>query len=133
MPVELVNPESLGAPIGYSHAAVGRGRYVALAGMIGWDKSLQLVSDDFVAQFDQALSNVVAALAAAGGRPTDIASLRIYVVDKHVYNVKRKLVGESYRKHMGKHFPPMALLQVAGLLEPGALVEIEGVAFVGDE
>jgi len=133
MAVELVNPASLGNPIGYSHAAVGRGRYVAIAGMIGWDKSLTLVSDDFVAQFDQAMANVVAAVEAAGGRPTDIASLRVYVVDKHVYSSKRKLVGESYSKYMGKHFPPMALVQVAGLLEPGALVEIEGVAFVGDE
>ena len=130
MSVELVNPPSLAKAIGYSHAAIGRGRYVALAGQIGWDASSKLVGDDFAAQLDQALANLCVALRAAGGQPTDLASLRIYVTDKQRYNAQRKLVGESYRRHLGRHFPAMALVQVADLLEPGALVEIEGVAFV---
>jgi len=128
--VELKNPPELARAVGYSHAAIGRGRVVALAGQIGWDALGQLVSDDFAAQFEQALSNLVVALAASGGSPADLVSLRIYITDKARYNAQLKEVGAAYRKHLGRHFPAMALLQVADLLEPGALVEIEGLATI---
>ena len=128
MSVTLVNPPELAKPLGYSHAAVGTGRLVALGGQIGWDANSKLVSTEFAPQFEQALSNLVVALRAAGGEPTDLISLRIYVTDKQRYNAQLKDIGAAYRKHLGRHFPPMALLQVADLLEPGALVEIEGLA-----
>jgi enamine deaminase RidA (YjgF/YER057c/UK114 family) len=130
MSATLVNPPELARPIGYSHAAIGKGRLVALAGQIGWDQASKLVSDDLALQFDKALENLVVALRAAGGAPTDLLSLRLYVVDKHAYNAKLKEIGASYRKHLGRHFPAMALVQVADLLEPGAKVEIEGLAAI---
>jgi enamine deaminase RidA (YjgF/YER057c/UK114 family) len=128
--VRLVNPPELAPALGFSHAAVGEGRLIALAGQIAWDANGKLVSSDFAPQFAQALANLVVALRAAGGGPTDLISLRIYVTDKRAYNAARKEVGAAYRQHLGKHFPAMALLQVADLLEPGALVEIEGLATI---
>ena len=128
MAVTLVNPPELARALGFSHAATARGTVVALAGQIGWDRSSKLVSTDFVLQFEQALSNLCVALAAAGGTPSDLVSLRIYVVDKHEYGKRTTEVGAVYRKLIGRHFPAMALVQVADLLEPGARVEIEGMA-----
>ena len=131
--MELVNPPSLAKPRGYSHGAVARGRTLALAGQIGWDASARLVSAEFAAQFEQALANLVETLRAAGGRPEDLISLRIYVTDKRRYLAASKEVGEAYRRLLGRHFPAMALVQVADLLEDGALVEIEGLAVLPDE
>jgi enamine deaminase RidA (YjgF/YER057c/UK114 family) len=128
--VKLVNPEELAKPRGYSHAAVARGTLIALAGQIGWDAQSKLVSTEFAPQFAQALGNLVTALRAAGGAPEQLVSLRIYVVDKQQYNAALKDIGAAYREHLGRHYPPMALLQVADLLEPGALVEIEGLAVI---
>ncbi|MEO6954621.1 MAG: RidA family protein [Polyangia bacterium] len=133
MAVTLVNPPELARARGFSHAAVGRGAFVALAGQIGWDKTSSLVSTDFVVQFEQALANLCVALAAAGGAPSDIMSLRIYVVDKREYATRLTDVGIAYRKHLGKHYPAMALVEVSDLLEPGARVEIEGLAVIADE
>ena len=133
MATELVNPPSLARAIGFSHAVVGTGKMIALAGQIGWDQSSKIVSEVFAAQFDQALANLCVALKEAGGATTDIMSLRIYVTDKHEYNAQLKDIGAAYRKHLGRHFPAMALVQVADLLEPGAKVEIEGLAAVGDK
>ncbi|HZS38590.1 MAG TPA: RidA family protein [Polyangia bacterium] len=128
----LYNPPELARPIGFSHAAAERGRVIALAGQIGWDASYRLVSSDFAPQFSQALSNLVVALECAGGKPEDLISLRIYVTDKRRYKNSLKEIGSAYRLHLGKHFPAMALVQVADLLEDGALVEIEGLAVVPD-
>src|SRR5262245_122702 len=123
-----VNPPGLAVPLGYAHAMVAEGRVIALAGQIGWDADGRLVSTQFAPQFERALASLVIALRAAGGEPTDLVSLRIYVTDKQQYLAARKEVGEAYRRHLGRHFPAMALVQVADLLEPGALVEIEGLA-----
>jgi enamine deaminase RidA (YjgF/YER057c/UK114 family) len=107
---------------------MARGAILAIAGQIGWDDSQRLVDGGFVAQFDRALANVVRVCLAAGGAAEDIISLTIYVVDKTVYAASLKEVGASYRRHMGTHYPAMALVEVKGLLEPGALVEIQGLA-----
>jgi enamine deaminase RidA (YjgF/YER057c/UK114 family) len=131
-PVELINPPELARPKGYSHAAAGRGKTVALAGQIGWDATSKLVSAELAGQFEQALSNLVTALRAAGGKPDHLVSLRMYVTDKRKYNACLKEIGASYRQHLGRHFPAMALVQVADLLEDGALVEIEGLAVIPD-
>jgi enamine deaminase RidA (YjgF/YER057c/UK114 family) len=128
----LYNPPELAPPSGFSHAASARGRTVALAGQIGWDEHARLVSSDFAPQFSQALSNLVVALECAGGRIEDLISLRIYVTDKRRYKNCLKEVGSAYRLHLGRHFPAMALVQVADLLEDGALVEIEGLAVIPD-
>ena len=132
MSVTLKNPPELARAVGFSHAAIGRGQIVALAGQIGWDGEGRLVSAELAGQFAQALANLVIALRAAGGQPDDLMSLRIYVTDKHAYNAQRKEIGAAYRAQLGRHFPAMALVQVADLLEPGALVEIEGLAALSE-
>ena len=132
MPVTVFNPEGLAKPHGYSHAAVGRGRLLAIAGQIGWDAAGRIVSDDFTAQFDQALGNVAAVLGAMGGIAEDVLSLRIYVTDRKEYLTATREIGVAYRKHLGRHYPAMALVQVAALLEIGAKVEIEAMAVLPD-
>ncbi len=125
-----INPESLGAPSGYSNGLLTdlSGRLLFIAGQIAWNQKHEIVSDDFVEQFDQALSNVMSVIAEAGGKASDTARLVIYVTDKNEYRERTREVGERYRKHMGKHFPAMVLVQVAGLLDDAAKVEIEGIA-----
>ena len=126
----LINPQSLGAPSGYSNGLLAElsGRLLFIAGQIAWDREHKIVSDDFVEQFDKALENVVLVVSEAGGKASDVARLIVYVTDKQAYVERTREVGERYRKHMGKHFPAMVLVQVAGLLDDGAKVEIEGIA-----
>lgn len=106
----------------------GSGEILAIAGQIGWDTEEVIVSDDFAAQFRQALANVVAVVEAAGGRPEHLVSLTVYVTDKREYIAALPEVGAAYRELVGKHFPTMALLGVAELLEDRAKVEIQGLA-----
>jgi enamine deaminase RidA (YjgF/YER057c/UK114 family) len=106
------------------------GAVLAVAGQIGWNTDGELTSDDLAAQFDVALENVVRVVRAAGAGPSDIIRLTLYVTDRMEYKAKLKQVGEAYRRHMGRHYPAMALVQVAALLEDGAKVEIEATAVV---
>lgn len=130
MSFTFINPESLGAPCGYSNGVVAEagGRLLFIAGQIGWDQNQRIVSADLVDQFDRALANVIAVVNEAGGRPEQIARLVIYVTDKTEYRAHMKEIGERYRARMGKHFPAMVLVEVKGLLEDGAKIEIEAVA-----
>ena len=129
MPGIGIEPEGWVKPRGYSNGMRARGEVVAIAGQIAWDEKARLVGDgDFVKQFEQALTNVVAIVRAAGGAPEDIVSLTIYVIDRADYVARLADVGAAYRRVMGKHYPTMALLVVAGLLEVGAKVEIQGLA-----
>ena len=130
-----INPAELGAPKGYSNGALvpAGADLLFVAGQIGWDGDQRLVSDDFVAQFQQALSNVAAVVAAAGGAPEHIVRLTIYVTDKQEYLADLRGVGAAYREVIGRHFPAMALVQVADLLEAGAKVEIEATAAIRKE
>lgn len=130
MAFTLINPDTLGAPSGYSHGVISdsQGKLLFIAGQIAWDQNQKIVSDDFVEQFDKALANVVTILTAAGGKPEHITRLVIYVTNKIEYRDRTREVGERYRKHLGKHFPAMVLVQVAGLLDDAAKVEIEGTA-----
>jgi len=129
MAFTLINPPSLGPPSGYSNGVlVDGGKLLFIAGQIASDENHQIVSDDFVEQFDKALQNVIAVLKAAGGEANHIVRLVIYVTNKDEYRERTREVGERYRKHMDKHFPAMVLVQVAGLLDDAAKVEIEGTA-----
>lgn len=125
-----INPPALGAPRGYSNGMLGPagGRLLAIAGQIAWNAEQKIVSDDFAAQFEQALGNVVEVVRAAGGEPADVVQLTTYVVDRHEYLATLKEVGAAWRRLMGRHYPTMALVEVAALLEPGAKVEIQGLA-----
>jgi len=130
MTFKLINPESLGTPRGYSNGVLTEagGRLLFVAGQIGWDAKQAVVSDDFVAQFDRALANVIAVVTAAGGTPEQIARLVIYVTNKTEYAARSEEVGKVYRTHLGKHFPAMVLVEVKSLLDDKAKVEIEAVA-----
>ena len=130
MTFKLINPPSLGAPSGYANGLLteSSGRLLFIAGQIAWNEKQEIVSSDFVEQFDRALANVVAVVREAGGNASDVARLVIYVTDKHEYRERTREVGERYRKHLGKHFPAMVLVQVAGLLDDAAKVEIEAIA-----
>jgi enamine deaminase RidA (YjgF/YER057c/UK114 family) len=132
MPVTLINPPDLARPVGYSHGASGHGRLLAIAGQVGWDGAGALVSPDFTAQFERAIANLARVLAEAGGRPEELLSVRVYVTDKREYLAATRAVGAAWRKHLGRHFPAMALVEVKALLEEGAKVEIEGLAVIGD-
>jgi enamine deaminase RidA (YjgF/YER057c/UK114 family) len=130
MTFKSINPESLGAPRGYSNGVLtdAGGRLLFVAGQIGWDEKQTIVSEDFVAQFDRALANVIAVVTEAGGSPEQIARLVIYVTDKAEYVARREEVGKMYRAHLGKHFPAMVLVEVKSLLDDKAKVEIEAAA-----
>ena len=128
--MKTINPKSLGRPRGYSNGQLTNAdaRLLFIAGQIGWDEEQRLVSDDFVEQFDRALRNVLAVVGAAGGAPGGVARLVVYVTDKEEYRARTAEIGERWRALMGRHYPAMALVEVKGLLEDGAKVEIEGVA-----
>ncbi len=130
MTFKLINPESLGTPLGYSHGVLTdmAGKMLFVAGQIGCDERQIVISENFVEQFDRALANVIAVVARAGGRPHQIARLVIYVTNKKEYTSSLSKVGKSYRAHMGKHFPAMVLVEVKSLLNDDAKVEIEAVA-----
>ena len=130
--MKTINPKSLGRPRGYSNGQLTREgpRLLFVAGQIGWDEEQRLVSDDFVEQFDRALANLITVVIEAGGTPENIARLVVYVTDKREYKSRTREVGERWRALMGRHFPAMALVEVKGLLEDGAKVEIEGVAVI---
>lgn len=130
MSFKVINPEALGRPSGYSNGLLAPpgARLLFVAGQIAWDERQRLVGDDFVEQFDRALRNVLAVVAEAGGEPGSIARLVVYVTDKEEYRARTHEVGERWRAAMGRHFPAMALVEVKGLLEHGAKVEIEAIA-----
>jgi enamine deaminase RidA (YjgF/YER057c/UK114 family) len=130
MPFHFINPESLGLPRGYSNGVLTEagGRLLFIAGQIAWDEQQRIVSRDFVEQFDLALANVITVVVEAGGHAEDIARLLIYVTDKNEYRSRTREIGERYRARMGQHFPAMALIEVKGLLEDEAKVEIEAIA-----
>ncbi len=117
-------------PSGYSNGVAAEGRQIFVAGQIAWDAERQIVSDDFVAQVEQALRNIVHVLAEASARPEDLVRLTWYVVDKREYLARSNEVGEAYRRVIGRHFPAMTLVQVAALVDDRAKVEIEATAVV---
>ena len=127
-----VSPRDWPRPKGYANGfLVPPGRQMLfLAGMIGWDTSEKVVPGGLAEQFEQALRNVVAVVAEAGGQPTDIVRMLVFVTDKREYLESRRSIGAAWRRVMGKHFPAMALVEVKGLVEDGAKVEIEAIAAI---
>lgn len=128
---EPVSVQGWPPPRGYTDAMAGRGRVIVTAGQIGWDpRTHEFASDDLVAQVRQTLENVVRVVRAAGGDPAHIVRLTWYITDRQAYVTRQRELGAAYRDVMGKHYPAMAVLIVAGLIEPRALVEIEATALV---
>lgn len=128
---EIVIAPDLAPPVGFAHAVVaGPGRTVYLGGQTAQDASGAIVGTTIVEQFDRACGNVAAALRAAGGEPSDLVSLVIYVTDLDAYRGSLKELGAAHRRHFGRHYPAMALFGVTGLFDPAAMVELVGVAVV---
>jgi enamine deaminase RidA (YjgF/YER057c/UK114 family) len=128
---EAVNPPELARPSGFSHAIVtSGGRLVFLAGQTAIDASGSVVGSDVVAQFERALSNLLTALAAAGGRPEQLTSLTIYATDLADYRSHGREIGEVWRRLAGPRYPAMAAVGVSRLWDTAALVEIQGFAVI---
>ncbi len=130
MTFKMINPDSLGAPSGYSNGVLTdvNGRLLFVAGQIGCDQTQRVVSSDLVEQFDQALKKRAGSRHRSWWNCGTVTRLTIYVTDRNEYITNRRHLGDRYRAQMGKHFPAMALLEVKGLLDPNAKVEIEATA-----
>ncbi len=131
MSLETLQPPGWPPPKGYANGMAGRGTTVLLGGQIGWDAEGRF-AQGFVGQVDQALRNILAVLAEAGGRPEHIGRMTWYVTDMAEYRDSLRALGPAYRAVMGRHFPAMTLVQVVALVEPEARVEIEATALIPD-
>jgi enamine deaminase RidA (YjgF/YER057c/UK114 family) len=128
-PLQRVNPSALAAPSGFSHAVVAEGsRVVFLAGQTGMDGTGAIVGGGLVAQFEQALGNLLAALAAAGGRPEQLARVTVYIVDMDDYRSRAKEIGAVWRGVVGRDYPALAGIGISRLWDAEALVELQGAA-----
>ena len=131
MTTEHINPSGLARPSGFSHAvSAPAGRMVFLAGQIGMDRDGKVAAGGIVPQFEQALANLLIALAEAGGHPSDLVSLTIYLIDVADYQAHGKQIGAVWRQLAGTDYPAMAGVGVTRLWLPEALVEIQGIAVV---
>jgi enamine deaminase RidA (YjgF/YER057c/UK114 family) len=125
----MSEPEGWPRPRGYANAMSARGEVVAIAGQVGWNPvTLQLDTDDFVEQAEQALRNIVTVLNTVGAHSEDVIRLTWYITNRDEYLWNTKRLGEAYRRVFGKHYPAMSVVVVSGLIEPRALVEIEATA-----
>jgi enamine deaminase RidA (YjgF/YER057c/UK114 family) len=128
---KIVNPASLVAPVGFTHAVVAtKGTTVYLGGQAGIDASGAVVAPGLVEQFDTAAANVVTALKAAGAQPDHLVSMQIFVTSAEDYRRSLTELGEVYRRHFGRHYPALALFEVNGLFEQDAKVELVCIAVI---
>jgi enamine deaminase RidA (YjgF/YER057c/UK114 family) len=128
----ILQPDGWARPRGYANGVSASGRTISVAGQIGWDAQQRLVDGGLVAQARQALTNIVAVLAAGGARPEDLVRLTWYVTDRAAYLGNAEALGAAYRDVIGRHFPAMTAVEVSSLMEAGAVVEIEATAVVPD-
>lgn len=128
----ILQPAGWPRPSGYSNGIVADGPTIVLAGQIGWDPISGCLAEGLAAQVEQALRNIVALLAEAGAGATDIVRLTWFVTDMEQYRQNAKVIGEGYRRIMGRHFPTMSVVGVSCLVEREALVEIEATAVADD-
>ena len=127
--MQVLLPPGWAPPIGYANGiAVDAGRIVFIAGQVGWNAQQQFESADIVPQFEQALKNVLAVLAQAGGQPQHICRITAYCCDKPGYLAARTQLGAIWRTLMGKHFPAMSMIFVSDLLDDPGKIELEATA-----
>jgi enamine deaminase RidA (YjgF/YER057c/UK114 family) len=126
--IERVNPQELAAPSGFSHAVVGTGTTVFLAGQTALDQAGRIVGEDVVAQFEQALGNVLTALTAAGGRPDQLAAMTVYVTDMDDYRANARAIGHVWRRLIGRDYPAMAAIGISRLWDREAMIELQATA-----
>lgn len=130
MPHEMINPDGWPRPSGYSNGVLAQGRQLYIAGQVGWDEQGRFPGMDFLSQVKQALRNVRAVLDQAGAKPEHLVRMTWYVTDKRAYNANLTELGAVYREVIGKHFPAMTAIEVKGLIEDNACVEIEATAVI---
>ena len=128
--MQILQPPTWAKPRGFANGIAASGKLVFIAGQVGWTGEAKWEAHDFAGQFKQTLKNIVEVLAQAGGKPQHIVRLTWYVIDKQEYLASLKDVGIAYRAVMGRHFPTMAVVQVSGLVEPEAKLEIEATAVI---
>jgi enamine deaminase RidA (YjgF/YER057c/UK114 family) len=129
--IKVLQPPGWAPPIGYANGiSVPAGRIVFIAGQVGWDAEQKFQSEDLVPQFEQALKNILAILAQAGGVPSDICRLTGYCIDKPAYRAGRSELGRIWKLLMGNHYPVMTMVFVADLLDAPAKIELEATAVI---
>ena len=128
--MQILQPPGWARAKGFSNGIAANGGLVFIAGQVGWTGQGEWKERSFAGQFRQTMKNILEVLAQAGGRPEHIVRLTWYVLDKQEYRSSLKAVGEAYRELMGRHYPTMAVVQVSGLVEPEARLEIEATAVV---
>jgi enamine deaminase RidA (YjgF/YER057c/UK114 family) len=128
----ILQPEGWAKPVGYANGIAARGKLVFVGGQVGWNSQCTFETDDLVGQVRQALRNVLAVLAEAGAGPQHIASMTWYFTDKAEYRANLKPIGQIYRALLGRHYPAMAAVEVAALIEDRAKVEIQAMAVIPD-
>jgi len=131
MPLQVLHPPGWLPPIGYANGiSVAAGRIVFVAGQVGWDANQKFQSEELVPQFEQALKNILAVLAQAGGKPRHICRLTAFCIDKPAYLAGRRELGRIWKSLMGSHFPAMSMIFVADLLDHPAKIELEATAVI---
>jgi enamine deaminase RidA (YjgF/YER057c/UK114 family) len=128
--MQILQPPGWARPKGFANGVAAQGKLVFIAGQVGWTPQGEWRSRDFAGQFRQTIANILEVLAEAGGEPHHLVRLTWYVLDKQEYLAALPAVGKAYRELIGRHFPTMAVLQVGGLVEPEARLEIEATAVI---
>jgi enamine deaminase RidA (YjgF/YER057c/UK114 family) len=129
-PHQSLLPEGWVRPKGYSNGIAAQGRFVLTGGVVGWNAQEEFVAKDFVGQFRQCLENIKAILAEGGARPEHVVRLTWYITSRAEYHASLRDVGAVYREVMGRVYPAMAVVEVSGLMEPTAKIEIEATAII---
>jgi enamine deaminase RidA (YjgF/YER057c/UK114 family) len=131
--MKVLHPQGWKPPIGYSNGIAATGRFVFVAGQVGWNAAQVFESEDIAPQFEQALKNIIAVLAEDGAKPGHICRLTAYCCDKPAYLAARPELGRIWRKHMGRHYPVMTMIFVSDLLDHPGKIELEATAVVPEE
>jgi enamine deaminase RidA (YjgF/YER057c/UK114 family) len=131
--VEVLHPKGWASPVGYSNGIVaGPGRIVFIAGQVGWDEQQKFQTAELAPQFEQALKNILAVLAEAGGRPEHVCRITGFCCDKKGYLAGRRELGKIWKRYMGRHYPAMSMIFVSDLLDSPGKIELEATAVVPD-
>ena len=131
--MDVLHPKGWASPVGYSNGVVaGPGRIVFVAGQVGWDESQEFRTEELVPQFEQALKNILAVLAEAGGRPEHVCRITGFCCDKKAYLAGRRELGRIWKRYMGRHYPAMSMIFVSDLLDSPGKIELEATAVVPD-
>lgn len=129
---QIIHPQGWAPAKGYANGVLAKDGTLYVGGQIGWDATQTFQSHDFIGQMEQALSNILAIVEAAGGQASDIVRLTWFVTDKQEYLARQAEVGKAYRRVLGRHFPAMTMLVVSALVEDEALIEIEATAVLSN-